>query len=544
MSLSRLAGWLLVGLAVAACAGAMAWHFQIGLNSDNQLHLQQTQRWLQGRTLYTALLMPSPPMIFALYAPVAGANLAGGLSIGLGFDLWTSALLAASLLLCRQVLVSIPSLRDRLVRSLILALIAAGLVILPLRDNVFGDRDHLFALLFAPYLLLQSPSGASASLSRRLRGSIGLLAALGLGIKPYFLAIWGMQQLYWMLRERSPWRVLRRFETQIAAAALVAYAISISWLAPSYARVVAPMAWASYPAISPPASVRLATIAGIWTWILAFPLAGWGGLWLRGARPAQCDATYLLCLCVGASVSGFAGGWHYAYYPLYALAFAFGASVIGGQLAATHDFWPASRWRAVGCLLAGLFLVVMPVYTQLFEPARERGAIDLEQQRSTGWPRGHQRAPIGVEQFFARHLGVVAQPRFLLLGNGMWDSRLSNFDPARTSTSRFYALWPLPALVAARSDPERAARMQWIERYLLDAVTKDLSQQKPDVVFVERSLWMWGLPRSFDVLGFFARDPGFARAWRDYTFVEKVDACGLWPNFCAFDAFYRKDLIH
>ena len=160
MSLPRIAGWLLALLALAACAVAMALHFEIGLNSDNQLHLAQTQRWLQGRALYTALVMPNPPVSFALYAPVAAAHLAGGLPIALGFDLWTSALLAASLLLCRHVLVSIPELRDRLARGLILALIAAGLAVLPVRDNILGGRDQMFALFFAPHLLLQSPSGA------------------------------------------------------------------------------------------------------------------------------------------------------------------------------------------------------------------------------------------------------------------------------------------------------------------------------------------------------------------------------------------------
>jgi len=543
MQLPRIAGWLLVGLAIAACGGAMALHFEIGLNSDNQLYLQQTQRWLQGRPLYTSLVMPSPPMIFALYAPVVGASLASGLPFSLGFDVWTSCLLAVSLLLCHHILACRPAPHDPLIRWLILSLIAAGLVILPLRDNVFGDRDHLFALLFSPYLLLLSPYGVTAGLGRRSRVLISVCAAIGLGIKPYLLAIWGMQQAYWMLRERSLLRVPRRFETQLVGAAFGAYALAI-WLAtPEYLRTVAPMAWATYPAISPPFSHRLATIVRAWTMILALPLAGSASLLRRASRPALRNITYFLCASVGASISGFAGGWHYAYYPLYLLAFAFAVSVIAGLLAAVRDFWPASKTLAGGFLLGATFLSVMPVATQLFEPARERGAIDAEQQRRTGWPRGRQRPPAEIGRFFDKHLGVVAQPRFLLLGNGLWDSRLVDFDPARTSVARFYALWPLPALVAAGSEPEHAARMAWIRRYLYRGLTEDLRDNRPDVVFVERSVWMWGLPRSFDVLGFCLRHPPFAEAWRDYVLVEQIDVCAQWPNLCAFDVFYRKDLI-
>jgi hypothetical protein len=169
--------------------------------------------------------------------------------------------------------------------------------------------------------------------------------------------------------------------------------------------------------------------------------------------------------------------------------------------------------------------------------------VDLDLQRRTGWPRGHQRALVSTEQFLAKHLRVVPQPRFLLLGNGLWDARLVDFDPSRTSVSRFYALWPLPALVAAEKDPARAARMAWIRSYLLEAVTEDLRDGRPDVVFVENSLWMWGLPRRFDVLGFFLRHPPFAQAWRDYVFVERSDDCARWPNYCAFDVYYRKDLV-
>ena len=77
MQVPRIAGWLLALLSLAACCAALAAHFEIGLNSDNQLYLEQTQRWLGGRPLYTALVMPSPPMIFALYAPVVGARFAG-----------------------------------------------------------------------------------------------------------------------------------------------------------------------------------------------------------------------------------------------------------------------------------------------------------------------------------------------------------------------------------------------------------------------------------------------------------------------------------
>ncbi len=543
MNAPRIAGWLAVGLAIAACGAALGLHFEIGLNSDNQLYLQQTQRWLQGRPLYTALVIPSPPMIFALYAPLAGANLVGGLPWALGFDLWTSCLLAASLLLCHHILQCRPAPRDRLLLSLILSLLAAGLVILPLRDNVFGDRDHLFAVLFIPYLLRLSPYGASASLGRRSRVGIALFAAIALCIKPHFLAIWGMQQLYWMFQERSPWRVLQRLETQIVAATLCAYGVAIWLLAPAYVNTVAPMAWASYPAISPPFAHREATIVRAWTTILALPLVCCAGLLPRWSLPAHRNISYCLCLCVGASVSGFAGGWHYAYYPLYLFAFAFAACVIAGLLAAARAHWPASRALAGCFLLAALGLLLMPVATQLFEPARERGMVDVDHQRRTGWPRGQQRTPAGVESFLTRHLSGVAPTRFLLLGNGMWDSRLAGFDPSRISVSRFYSLWPLPALVAAENDPERAASSEWIRDYLLDATAEDLREARPDIVIVERSLWMWGLPRSFDVLGFFLRHPPFARAWRDYALVERIDVCTQWPNFCAFDVYARKSPI-
>lgn len=539
----RVVGWLIVALAAAACVGALALHLEIGLNNDNQVLLYETQLWLQGRDLYASLVAPSLPMIFMLYAPPVGATLATGLPVTLGFDAWTICLIGLSLSLCHHILERHPRSPDRLIRCLILSLIAVCLVILPLRDNVFGERDHLFVVLATPYLLRLSPHCAATPLGRGARVLIGLSAFLGLGIRPYYLAIFGMQQAYWIFRERSLWRVPCGFETGLVVAAYGAYWLAIAVAAPEYPLTILPMAWATYSAISPPIAHRYGTVLRIWETILCLPLVFSTSLLFTRSRPGPRSLGYLLFLNLGASVSGFAGGWHYAYYPLYVLAFAFAACVIAALLASFRDRWGHARLLSVGWLLAAVILSVVPVYTRLFAPALERGALDLRMQRQSGWPLGHQRIHRDIRRFFERHLGSVPNPHFMLLGNGAWDSNLVNLDSSRTSVSRFHVLWPLPAVVAALGKPEPDGRVVRVAQYLNRSVTEDLQGNRPEMVFVERSVAMWGLPDSFDVLGFFLGHPPFAEAWRDYTLVEKIDRCSLMPVLCAFDVYYRSDRV-
>ena len=89
--------------------------------------------------------------------------------------------------------------------------------------------------------------------------------------------------------------------------------------------------------------------------------------------------------------------------------------------------------------------------------------------------------------------------------------------------SRFPTLWPLPALAKreARSDETQT-------RALTSWVSEDFERYQPSVVLVDLRDDQFGLPRGYDILGFFMRDPRFAKLWLDYEKFGEVDGYAIY----------------
>lgn len=188
------AAWL--GLTFLSLAALYRdWGHPLTGQSDQCMYLSMAELLLQGRLPYVECFDNNPPLIIYLNViPVVVAR-QFSLPLTLAFNLSvttlaivSSALALASLWLCRRQISVFVSL------SLTVLLFASFNLSL---DLDYGQREHLFLLLYFPFLIWRLLSAlessapecpAPESLSKKILAFfIGTGAAIGLALKPYFV---------------------------------------------------------------------------------------------------------------------------------------------------------------------------------------------------------------------------------------------------------------------------------------------------------------------------------------------------------------------
>ena len=186
---------------VALGAGA---EFATFARSDTAFLLYAAERVLDGARLYLDVVEINPPLIVALNLPaVLLARPFGVSDIAIYRALVTLALLGALAFADWSLRRALEPGSDRLRRRLVLVL-AFALFLAP--GNDFGQREHLLVGLALPWVLLAvgRVSGRPAPAGPAL--AAGVLAGLGLALKPHFLLVWAAVEGYaaWRLRARRP----------------------------------------------------------------------------------------------------------------------------------------------------------------------------------------------------------------------------------------------------------------------------------------------------------------------------------------------------
>jgi hypothetical protein len=181
------------------------WQMPARIHSDCALCLEQAELLLDGAVPCCDFVDTNPPLIAYLNVPPALAARALGISPILAFHGFVLLLLAASTLELRWLLRNPRSgLRPAETGVFLLAWVGCYLVV-DWRGNT-GQREHLFALLYVPYLMLRvlRHRGAGARDSGSAGGTplavlLGIQAGLGAALKPHFLVAVAAVECFLML---------------------------------------------------------------------------------------------------------------------------------------------------------------------------------------------------------------------------------------------------------------------------------------------------------------------------------------------------------
>lgn len=517
---------------VAVIAAVLFAAFSLGLppNVDPSLLLNAADRVLGGERLYVDVIETNPPLIVFLSIPAAALARITPIPAILAFNLGIMALIALSLTLSVGILGRrVPGLGRESSRVVLIVLFV---VALPLVGYDFGQREHLALLLVLPYLCSAIMRRLGYHTAFRAAVLAGVMAGLGISLKPFFLPLWlGIEGYLALTVGMKSWR---RAESVAIFGVFAAYAAAICLLTPSYFDVARWVAQTYGAFISVPRKYLLTSRPVIWSVI-------WVALtWLVPANKEWAAVRSVLSITFVAYLSSFivqGKGWPNHWYPARASAaivVAIGACRLGGILRdfgnrrASHISLP-TRLRTVGRLLirhrtAMLALILLHFGSQLaIKTANRYGSLErfpwyLPQMLTTL----ERIAPGGS----VSALSVYPQVGFPLVNLA-----------EREWASRFFHLWWLPGVYADQVGQDRPVsyhpleEQSELERELLDMVVDDFLNRRPEILIVDTHQYMW-MPLGFDHLDYFGRDPRFA---------EEISAYSPAAMVYGFHVYVRRD---
>jgi len=475
-----LGGVAAAGFALAVAAAAALALLRFGhLNHDVAWLLVAAERLAAGGRYGLDVLEPTPPLALLVMAPAVAIRDVFGVALYPAYLAWVCLLIAAAAALAR------PMLRAALGRGAGAALPEAGLVapalaLLPGYD--FGQKEHLFAILAVPAILLVAARGrvalpwAAAALA---------LGALGASMKPYWLLVPAAVAGVALAQGRLDRRRAAIGAAVFAAAAAAVAAGTLAWFGDWLG--VARLAVAAYAAYDL-APAALAATAAAYAGMVAVA-------WLAAGRLAPGEASVRTLLVAAAAAVAAAAvqlkGWPYHYLP--AVVFAALAAGIALLRAA-----PAQRTAAL-TLAALVAAVALTPVLRAFAPA-----------------------PADVAEFRDLARRHAAGARFVALDTDLWPAFPAAMEIGAQWASRSPAQWLVPGAVAlAAGGADDRARGAALRARTLDMLAEDFARWRPEVVAVRTAPPFRGLSDGFDLTAYLRQDARIAAALDGYAVVAR-----------------------
>jgi hypothetical protein len=456
-----------------AAVATIAWHGALPLNHDVAWIWEGAQRLLHGARFGSGVDDVNPPLAWWLTEIPALLSQVTGLSASVSFSAFVAVVGAASILVALRIMAEMPQ-----SYSWLFALFATwALLFMPGYD--FGQREQLMTILALPYVCMASRIERDG-LSPTLRAVVGVMAGVGFCLKPYFLLIP-------LLVEVWRWSHVRRLscirtETVTLAMAGIGYFLAVVFYAPDYLAFVVPRAMAGYDAYkSPLASVALQLLLELTPVAFGFGLVAMANFPRRVTPLAQSLSVAGLGAAIACLVQS--KGWAYQIYP--ALAFASIAVVAQG--------------------LSQKSLIAFVGMAMVLVSGSQNAVAQIMDSDGT---RARVAALSAV--FEGRSVyAFITSPR--------------DIHPAIVESGAIWhapacCLYLLPGAVENRS-PVAVA----VGRRQMQIEISRLSEVAPDIVAIDDSPYKLGFGcRRFDYIAYFKTDPRFARFWRRYREVSRI----------------------
>jgi hypothetical protein len=218
-------------------------HNNILFCGDNSIELHEAQNLLAGGSYATDFFDTSPPMILYLFIPPLIFAKYFSLDIFLTFRIYIFSCVLCCTLLCRSLSRVIFSEHDHKLTAIFAFAIAFLCLLLP--SHELGQRDYLLVVLSLPYFLTVSLYLQNAPVKPLLGIFVGILAGLGIGIKPFFILTPILIELYVIAYKRNIFACLRP-ESVTIFAILAIYTATAFVVNPDYFQIVVPYSIRNY----------------------------------------------------------------------------------------------------------------------------------------------------------------------------------------------------------------------------------------------------------------------------------------------------------
>ncbi len=475
--------------------------FNVPINHDIGWILFGAERMTQGAVYGRDIIEPNPPFIWFLNLPVVW------LAQGLGrpsYEVYRVAILLGATAGLYQIYVNLNMTRrkeDCLLAWQVVGCIAFFCFAFAWRD--FGQREYisLFCILvFASTNIVRlrglTPGAVSAI-------TAGILAAIGILLKPYLLfipAVMGLYSLY-----RSGLKVFTWIEYYALAVSIIIALTSTVLFAPAYLTEVIPLITDLYWGFN---EAKMDIIGAYKSLFLA--LLAWVAILSVNRFRLSSEQVILLIVALGFAFSFLwqSKGYTYHVFPVYVTV---AIGILATANAPDRSFQSSViRPRASRSIL---YLILLMLFVGFGLPAalwsiRETGEAGPLQLRQT-------RISAEVEKLAANRTFTAFSthpfPGFptALVVSARWVGR-SNSHMA------------IPAIVKSRTD--RHVRDEGLEKFARSEVMLTLETFSPHLVLVDRRKVQHAIAdRPFDFTAFYSEDLKFAELWEKYRKVSSVE---------------------
>jgi hypothetical protein len=512
--LERARAWNLLLLATAGLIAVQIGVQRWVINHDAALYLDCGIRLASGQRPYVDFLDLNPPLI--MYLSVLPALLARALSIHVivAFHLLVFALALASALACRRLILrSALGLSLNESRGFAFILLLGSFFLLRTAELDWGQREHLFILLYMPFFLSRWIRRAGGTVGPTAALYVGLGAGIGASLKPHFVLIALGVELIHLIASRR-FRSLLQPEFLVFAGTGVAYAghflllpadirdaFFIRWL---------PMIREGYGAYNEPWNVVLLR-PGVLSALLLLIAA------LAVVHGIDAPRAGLARLFIAFGLFGLAGyfiqqkGWSYQQLPalfggMMALLVAFSARA-SEKSGPQPTRWPDQR-------LAVLVLIGAAFASATLVMARARDGF-------RPWPDP------GIGQIL--HFETQPGDAILMISTSVGQIYPLRLQVGRPAGSRYLWTFPLPMIYASERGPVDApfpfrsrAVMEQAELHFLEDLGEDIAKNRPRLIMIDAYDEPQGCPAGFTLPAYFEAAGFLAGEMNDYNYWTDV----------------------
>jgi hypothetical protein len=207
--------YLLCALLLANVLGSILLH-PLRIGHDQALHFEMSRLLLRGYVPYVDMLDSNPPLIYYLDTIPALFSQYCRIPPPQAFNLFVWALAVLSLASSGVVLLRAKHRYHFFyLAPLLVALTSINCV---LRTD-FGQREHLFVILYAPFFFLRSCRRRHENFGKTESILIGIIGGIGICLKHYFVAVAAAVEIFWLIQDR---RYKLCFTPEVLAAGAVA----------------------------------------------------------------------------------------------------------------------------------------------------------------------------------------------------------------------------------------------------------------------------------------------------------------------------------
>lgn len=540
------------------------------LNWDVSWLIHASSRMLAGGSYHADFFEINPPMIMYHYIPTVLIAKIFSINYMLALRIYVFSLAGLSLCLCLTLLQKIFLQKDTAIAGIFFITLTCVFLLVPVYE--FGQKEHLLILFTMPYLLLVSSRLQGAIIKPSFAFGIGIMAGLGFAIKPHFLIMLVLVELYYTLSTRKLFACIR-IETLVMATIFLLYLMSVFVFFQEYIFVIIPYATHFYYSgfASPLKDLLFNHVTFFAYFVIIFYFLQ------MGKNPYQTFCSVLLAAMLGALISfGFQHVlWYYHIVPLFSLAillqtllfFIFaqqisvlrteylmmgGLGLLFGMFSVTHKMWkilifqPALFFSFAFVILASLLYIIPKqskykmhyVFTALIGMAVFSFPFyTVHQLYDSSYASKGKLNPL----IAFMHENALHKPVYFFTSSAPYTFPLIDYAGSLPATRVAFLGW-VPGMVRQEQLPMTHKKLQEHlsdKTFLIKMLAEDITTKKPKLIFVDvkdSKDYMEDL--KFNYLSYFSPDKNFQTAWKNYQYL--ITIANL-PSY-KFDVYQLKEI--